>query len=298
MANKSPSSQSYGFFSSHVRMWELDHKESWTLKNGCFWAAVLEKTLESPLDCKEIKPGNPKGNKSWIFVGMTDAEAETLILWPPDVKNWLTGKYPDAGKDWRLEEGLTGWGGWIASLTQWTWVWASSGSWWRTGKPGVPQSIGSQRVRRDWATELNWCLKIKKELMKEMGGIILVILILCVFEYHEKNLLKCSFLTWKNPNLKDSDKSGMGCRILHFYMYCTLITAPPQTWVDYNDCKDHLEEHIMKHRTEIFTSQSCRRSNRDAEALDTSSSIIQWICLVVYILIWPTPAHCSVSVST
>ena len=91
-ANKSPSSQSYGFSSSHVWMWELEYKESWTLKNWCFWTVVLEKTLESPLDCKEIQLVYPKGNQSWIFIGRTDAEAETPILWPPDAKNWLLGK--------------------------------------------------------------------------------------------------------------------------------------------------------------------------------------------------------------
>ena len=85
-------------------MWELDYKESWAPKNWCFFTAVLEKTLESPLDCKEIQPVHPKGNQSWIFIGRTDAEAEILILWPPDGKNWLTGKDPDAGKDWRQEE--------------------------------------------------------------------------------------------------------------------------------------------------------------------------------------------------
>ena len=89
---------------SHVCMWELDYKESWVLKNWCFWNVVLEKILESPLDWKEILPVHPKGNQSWIFIGRTDAEAETLIHWPPDVKNWLIGKDPDAGKDWRREE--------------------------------------------------------------------------------------------------------------------------------------------------------------------------------------------------
>ena len=88
-------------------MWELDHKESWTPKNGCFWTVVLEKTLESPLDCKKIKPVYPKGNQCWIVIGRTDAKAETPILCPPDVKNWLTGKDPDAGKDWRQEKGMT-----------------------------------------------------------------------------------------------------------------------------------------------------------------------------------------------
>ena len=99
-----PSNQSYGFSSSHVWMWELDDKESWALKNWCFWTVVLEKTLENPLDCKEIQPVHPKGNQSWIFIGKTDAEAETSVLWPPDVKNWLIRKDPDAGKDWRWEE--------------------------------------------------------------------------------------------------------------------------------------------------------------------------------------------------
>ena len=107
IAKKGPSSQSYGFSSSHVWMWKLDYKESWALKNWCFWTVVLEKTLESPLDCEEIKPVHPKGNQSWIFIGRTDAEAETPILWPPDVKNWLLGKDPDAGKDWRQEKGTT-----------------------------------------------------------------------------------------------------------------------------------------------------------------------------------------------
>ena len=101
-ANKGPYSQSYHFASSHVWMWELDHKESWELKNWWFWTVVLEKTLESPLDCKEIKPVNPKENQSWIFIGGTDAELK--LQWPLDVKNWLIGKDPDAGKDWGQEE--------------------------------------------------------------------------------------------------------------------------------------------------------------------------------------------------
>ena len=92
------------FSSGHVQMWELDYKESWALKNWCFWTVVLKKTLESPLDCKEIQPVHPKGNQSWIFFGRTDAEAETPILWPPDVKSWLIWKDPDARKDWRQEE--------------------------------------------------------------------------------------------------------------------------------------------------------------------------------------------------
>ena len=106
-ANKCPSSQSYGFTSSHVWLWELDHKESWVLKNWCIWTVVLEKSLQSPLDCKEIKSVNPKGNQPWTFIGRADSEAETPILWLPDVKSWLIGKDPDAGKDWGQEEKKT-----------------------------------------------------------------------------------------------------------------------------------------------------------------------------------------------
>ena len=108
------SSQSYDFFSSHVWMWELDHKESWVLKNWCFWIVVLE-TLESLLDCKEIKPVSPEGNQPWIFTGRT--EDEVAILWPPDAKNWLIGKDPDAGKDWRQEEKRVAEMRWLDSIT-------------------------------------------------------------------------------------------------------------------------------------------------------------------------------------
>ena len=103
-ASKGPSSQGYGFSSSHVWIWEVDYKESWALKNWCFWTVVLEKTLESPLDCKEIQPVYPKGDQSWVFVGRTDVEAVTPILWPPHVKSWLIGKDSDAGRDWGQEE--------------------------------------------------------------------------------------------------------------------------------------------------------------------------------------------------
>ena len=149
-------------------MWELDSKESWAQKNWCFWTVVLQKTLESPLDWKEIQPVHPK-DQSWVFTGRTDVEAKTPILWPPDAKSWIIWKDPDAGKDWRREEKETtenemaGWLDemvgqsmiWDGSPTQWTWVWVNSRSWWWTGRPGVPQSMGSQRVGHDWATELN-----------------------------------------------------------------------------------------------------------------------------------------------
>ena len=103
-ANKGLYSQSYGFSSSDAQMWQLDHKESWMLKNWCFWIVVLEKTLQNPLDCKVIKPVNSKWNQSWIFTRRTNTKAEAPILWPPDTKSWLIGKDPDAGKDWGQEE--------------------------------------------------------------------------------------------------------------------------------------------------------------------------------------------------
>ena len=156
-ANKGLSSQGYGFSGGHVWMWELDCEESWVLKNWCFWTVVLEKTLESPLDCKEIQPVHPKGDQSWVFIGRTNAEAETPILWPPHAKSWLTGK----DQCW---EGLgagegddRGSDGWMASPTLWTWVWVNSGSWWWTGRPGNSWG-GKQLDMTEWLnwTELNW----------------------------------------------------------------------------------------------------------------------------------------------
>jgi len=129
-------------------MLELDHKEGWVLKNWCFWTVVLEKTVET------AKRSNQSIQRKSILniLGSTDSEAP--ILWPPDAKSWLIGKDPDAGKDWRQEKkAMTGRDSWMASLTQWTWIWASSGRWWRTGKPGMLQSTGWQRVSYDWATE-------------------------------------------------------------------------------------------------------------------------------------------------
>ena len=145
-------------------MWELDREESWALKNWCFWTVVLEKTLESPLDCKEIQPVHPKGDQSWVVFGGNDAEAETPVLWPTHVKSWLIGKDSDAGRDWGQEEKgttedeMAGWHHWFdGHESEWT--------------PGVGDGQGSlacwspwglQRVGHDWATELNlaelnWC---------------------------------------------------------------------------------------------------------------------------------------------
>ena len=160
-ANKGPSSHHDGYCSGHVWVSELDYK-SWALKNWCFWTVVLEKPLESPLDHKEIQPVHPKGDQSWVFIGRTDVEAETPILWLHAAKSWLIWKDPDAGKDWRQGEKGTTEDEMVGSHhpTQWIWVWVASGSWWWTGRPGVLWSMGFWRVRHDWVTELNWS-KIK-----------------------------------------------------------------------------------------------------------------------------------------
>ena len=162
--NKGPSSQGYGFSSSHVWMWELDYKESWVPKNWCFWTVVLEKTLESPFACKEIQPVHPKGDQSWVFIGRTDAKTETPILWPPHVKSWLIGKDFDAGRGWGQEETATtedemaGWHHWPdGRQSEWT--------------PGVGDGQGGLACCNSWGhkesdrTEwLNWtkliCIKI------------------------------------------------------------------------------------------------------------------------------------------
>ena len=125
-ANKGPSSQGYGFSCGHAWMWELDCEESWLSKNWCFWTVVLEKTLESPLDCKEIQPVHSKGNQPWVFFGRNDAKAETPILWPPHTESWLIGKDFDARRDWRQEKGTTedemaGWHHWLDGReSEWT----------------------------------------------------------------------------------------------------------------------------------------------------------------------------------
>ena len=164
--NRGPSNQGYGFSSGHVWMWELNYKESWALKNWCFWTVVLERTLESPLTArrsnqsilKEISPG-------CSLEGLM-LKLELPILWPPDAKSWLI--WNESTWCWeRLRAGgegdNRGWDGWMASLTRWTWVWVDSGNWWWTGRPAVLQFMGSQRVRHNWATELNWTEFIVRE---------------------------------------------------------------------------------------------------------------------------------------
>ena len=143
-----------------VGLWRQLNAGDW-----CFWTVVLKKTFESYLDCKEIQPVNPKGEQSWVFIGRTDAEAETPILWPPDANKLTPWKRPWCWE--RLKVGGEGedrgWEGWMASPTRWTWVWASSRSWWWAGKPGVLESMGSQRVGHDWETELNWTVLLDVE---------------------------------------------------------------------------------------------------------------------------------------
>ena len=155
--NKGPSGQGYGFSSGHVWMWVLSCEESWVPKKWCFWTVVLEKTIESPLDCKEIQPVHSKGEQSWVFIGRTDAEGETPILWPSQMKSWLIGKDPDAWRVWEQEKkGKT-----EVEMVDGITISMDLGlsklqSWWWTGRPGVLWFTGSQRVRHNWMTELNW----------------------------------------------------------------------------------------------------------------------------------------------
>ena len=137
--------------------WELDYKESWAPKKWCFWTVVLEKTLQSPLDCKEIQPVHPK-DQSWVCIGRTDAEAETLILWATWCEELTHVKRPWCWERLSIggEGDDRGWDSWMASPTQRTWVWVNSRSWWWTGRPGMLRFIRLQRVGHDWATELNW----------------------------------------------------------------------------------------------------------------------------------------------
>ena len=167
----STSSQGYGFSSGHVWMWELDYKEGWALKNWCFWTVVLEKTLESPLDCKEIEPVLPQGDQSWVFIGRTDVEAATPILWPPHAKSWLIGKDPDAGKDWGQEEKGTAEDdmvGWHHRLDGHGFGWTQGVG---DGQGGLACCNSWGRKESDTTERLNWTeLKTSTQQTLEVGG--------------------------------------------------------------------------------------------------------------------------------
>ena len=158
-ADKGPYGQGNGLASGHVWLSQPDCKEGGAPKNWFIWTVVLEKTPESPLDSKEIKPVNLKRNQPWILIGRTDAE--TPVFWSFDANRWLIGKVPDAGKDWgQKEEGVRGWNGWMASPMQWTWTWANFGRWWGTERSGMLPSMGSRRVRHAWETTTTTMLGI------------------------------------------------------------------------------------------------------------------------------------------
>jgi len=147
-----------GFSCGHVWMWELDCEEGWAPKNWCFWTVVLEKTLEIPLDCKKIQPVHSEGDQLWGFFGRNDAKAGTPVLLATSCEGLTHWKrlwcWEGLGAGGEGDD--RGWDGWMASLTQWTWIWVDSGSWWWTGRPGILRFMGSQRVGHNWVTELNW----------------------------------------------------------------------------------------------------------------------------------------------
>ena len=187
--SKSPSCQGYGFSSGHVWMWELNCKESWAPKNWCFWTVVLEKTLESPLDCKGFQPVHPKGDPGWSLKGLGGRWKDWCWSWNSNTLATWWERLTHLKRPWcweRLRAGGEGddrgWGGWMASETQWTWVWVNSGSWWWTGRPGMLWFIVSQRVGHDWATELNWARVCTSSLPYVLNNDCLVKILLVCFD--------------------------------------------------------------------------------------------------------------------
>ena len=236
---------------------QLDHKESWALKYWCFWTVVLEKTLESPLDCKEIQPVNPKGNQSWNFTGRTDAEAEAPILWLPDANNWLIGENPDAGKDWKQEEKgttedeMVGWHHWLDGH----WVWASFRRWWWTDREswhaavhGVTQSDMTEQL--NW-TEVKACLfscKSVSSFFNESSGPYLgfsggsaVKESGCQAGDRKEMATHSSILAWEIPRTEEPD--GLQCtwsqRIGH-----DLVTKQQQVLIMTHEALRHLGVHL------------------------------------------------------
>ena len=200
---------------------ELDCEESWVPKNGCFWTAVLEKTLESPLDCKEIQPVHSEGDQPWVFFGGNDAEAETPVLWPPHAKSWLIGKDADAweGLGAGGERDDRGWDGWMASPTQCTWVWLNSVSWWWTGRPGMLWIMRLPRVRHDWVTELNWA-ELFYILNQDSGSSLQLRCSVSKRKDFVKihNCLESSYLFFQNNNLRSCENLRGQCIPLRSYL--------------------------------------------------------------------------------
>ena len=186
-ANKGPSTQGYGFSSSHIWMWELDCEEGWAPKNWCFWTVVLEKTLESPLDCKEVQPVHSEGDQCWVFIGRTDIDAETSVLWPPDVKSCLILKDPDAGKDWRWEQkGMTEdeMAGWHHRLNGHGFGWTPGVG---DGQGGLAHCSSWGRKESDMAEQLKWT---------ELKGTNFTIWLRIFLEFVMENCVLFPYLPW------------------------------------------------------------------------------------------------------
>ena len=220
--NKGPSSQGYSFSSGHVWMWELDYKESWAWKNWCFWTVVLEKTLESPLDCKEIQPVHLKGDESWVFIGRTDVEAETPILWPPDTKNWLIWKDPDAGKDWGQEEkGMTEdeMVGWHHRLNGHEFGWTPGAG---DGHRGLACCGSWGLMESDMTEQLNWTDPKNYAINREWGKN-------CKSECQVKHGTWIKYGTWKTDftatlSMCNLSSTELGVRTRSF---CPLVVSWP-----------------------------------------------------------------------
>ena len=203
----------------------VGYKESWALKNWCFWTMVLEKTLERPLDCKEIQPVHSEGGQPCDFFGRNDAKAETPALWPPHAKSWLIGK------DW-CWEGLgaggegddRGWDGWMASLTRWTWVSVNSGRWWWTGRPGVLRFMGSQKVRHDWETDMIWSDHIKY-ISHHFFLLVQILYFSGIYKIMQVNFLVITSHKWNNKlNSYMTIMYYLKCKCRHKWCILLLLT--------------------------------------------------------------------------